>query len=275
MPPVCGLLLALVAVYAHRGCVPGAEDPATGEASRATTGNLRAEGNAAAAGLLVGYTLIPLATILAVSAFIPLYHVRYVFTYAAAYYIVLAAGENDRLRRWRGSPGHSPCGCSRWLPFSLRSYFTNRPTPPTITARPSISWPIAGALAPYSGQRRLRQASGALLLRRWHRLARPAPSTPHNQAGAVLLRPGLSAGPHSSVGAAPHRTSTPPPKRRWPPTWDRVARCIPGSGSTAADTVTDPNEAVRNYLDQHFLKLEDVGFAGSSCIRVQQPSGVP
>ena len=45
------------------------------------------------------------------------------------------------------------------------------------------------------------------------------------------------------------------------------------------DTVTDPNGTVRDYLDQRFLKLEDVGFAGSSYIRVQlyqtSPQGAP
>lgn len=51
--------------------------------------------------LLVAATLGPLALILGLSFVTPLYHVRYMFTYSPALYIVLAAGFVFLVRRWR------------------------------------------------------------------------------------------------------------------------------------------------------------------------------
>ncbi|MBI5302084.1 MAG: glycosyltransferase family 39 protein [Chloroflexi bacterium] len=45
-----------------------------------------------AAWFLLGYTFVPLAIIYALSLWKPLYHVRYVFTYSPAFYILLAVG---------------------------------------------------------------------------------------------------------------------------------------------------------------------------------------
>jgi mannosyltransferase len=49
---------------------------------------------------LLSYTLIPLVIIYALSLWMPLYHVRYVFTYSPAFYILLAVGF-DRVRNAR------------------------------------------------------------------------------------------------------------------------------------------------------------------------------
>ena len=167
---------------------------------------------------LVGYTLVPLAIILAISAFIPLYHVRYVFTYAAAFYIVLAAGL-DRLRRWRGAALAARAGGPRRRLRALPARLLHQPG--LRRRRSSRGRPLhrrslaAGRRHP--DQRRLRLPGRALLLRRRHRLARPAPRlrcSAQRRPARYCCRPAPSADRHSSAGAAPRRTSTPPPRPR-------------------------------------------------------------
>jgi hypothetical protein len=267
------LLLVLAAVYAlgimaltrHGRSVSDAGDaPASG----GTLGD-----SVAAASLLVGYTFIPLATILAVSAFIPLYHVRYVFIYAAAFYVVLAAGL-DRLRRWRGAAlaivlVALAAGCA----LSLRAYFTN-PAYAADDHRSAVQfladrWRPGDAIlvnAGYVYPAVLYYYGGDIAWRgRLHDYA----AVP-NRAGAVLLQTG-------SIGGAPQLGWGSPASDFYATTeaemaadLDRVARLHPRIWVYRCyDTVTDPNEALRGHLDQRFLKLEDVGFAGSSYIRVQ------
>ena len=52
----------------------------------------QADGSISPAVLLVVYTFVPLLTIFFISYLTPLYHVRYLFTYAPAFYILLAGG---------------------------------------------------------------------------------------------------------------------------------------------------------------------------------------
>jgi hypothetical protein len=227
----------------------------------------------AAALLLVGYTLIPLATILEVSAVVPLYHVRYVFTYAAAFYIVLGAGL-DRLGRWRGAAlaivlVAFAAGCA----LSLRAYFTD-PAYAADDHRAAVRfladrWRPGDAIlinAGYVYPAVLYYYGGEIAWRgRLHDYA----ALP-GQAGAVLLQTG-------SVGGSPQLGWGNPSSDFYATTeaemaadLDRVARIHPRLWVYRCyDTVTDPNEAVRGYLDRNFLKLEDAGFAGSSYIRVQ------
>jgi uncharacterized membrane protein len=92
------------------------------------------------AALLLMATFGPLALILGVSLLTPLYHVRYMFTYSPAFYIVLSAGilwiarpsRSPRLRReWR--PGKlariaAPALVMLWIAaaaFTLRAYWVH------------------------------------------------------------------------------------------------------------------------------------------------------
>ncbi|MDP3045977.1 MAG: glycosyltransferase family 39 protein, partial [Chloroflexota bacterium] len=261
------LLLALVGVYAL-GVVSLAKDgPSAGDASHATAGILRPAGDGATAGLLVGYTLIPLATILAVSAFIPLYHVRYAFTYAAAFYIVLAAGL-DHLRRWRGAALAIvlvvfAAGCA----LSLRSYFTS-PAYAADDHRSAVQfladrWRPGDAIlvnAGYVYPAVLYYYDSNIAWRgRLHDY-----TAPPSQAGAVLLQTGSIGGSPQLGWGSPSSDFYATTEVEMAADLDRVARLHPRLWVYRCyDTVTDPNETVRNYLDQHFLKLEDVGFAGS------------
>ena len=62
--------------------------------------------------LLTLATFAPLALILLVSLVTPLYHVRYLFTYSPAFYVVLAAGIVWVWRRWKLAAGIAAVG---WL----------------------------------------------------------------------------------------------------------------------------------------------------------------
>ena len=97
----------------------------------------------------------------------------------------------------------------------------------------------------------------------------PMPASRQSPARS-FCRLAPSAVPHSSDGAAPQSDFYATTEAETAADLDRVARLHPRIWVYRCyDTVTDPEGTIRSYLDQHFLKLEDAGFAGSSYIRVQ------
>jgi hypothetical protein len=267
------LLLALVAVYALGVVSLANRVRATGDASSPGAGATDTAGGAATAGLLAGYTLIPLATILAISTFIPLFHVRYAFTYAAAFYIVLAAGL-DRLRRWRGAAGAIVLvAIAAGGALSLHAYFTS-PAYAADDHRSAVRfladrWRPGDAIlvnAGYVYPAVLYYYDGDIA---WRGRLNDYVALP-GQAGAVLLQTGSIGGSPQLGWGSPSSDFYATTEAEMAAALDRVAKLHPRLWVYRCyDTVTDPNEVVRNTLDQRFLKLEDSGFAGSSYIRVQ------
>jgi hypothetical protein len=225
------------------------------------------------AWLLAGYTFVPLAAILLISAITPLYHVRYLFTYSATFAIVIAAGL-ERLRRWRPTAlVLALTALAVPVAISLHAYYFS-PAYAADDHRAAVRyladrWRPGDAVlinAGYVYPAVLYYYDGDIAWRGRLRDYQDRPAQP----GAVLLQTGSIGGsPQLGWGSTTsdfYATTA----SEMQDALDRVARLHPRLWVYRCyDTVTDPNEVLRQYLDQHYLKLDDVGFAGSSYIRVQ------
>lgn len=223
--------------------------------------------------VLTGHTWIPIALILLISLAVPLYHVRYVFTYAATFSIVVAAGLVTAAR-WRASAAALTLAIIvLGSAASAQSYFTQ----PTLVAddhRGAVKyivdhWRPGDAVlinAGYVYPAFLYYYNGAVAWRgRLTDFSQP-PASP----GVTVLQTGSIGGSSQLGWGDPRSDFYPTTAADTLAALDQVAasyqrlwmyRCY--------DTVTDPDGAIRRYLDGHYAKLDDVGFAGSSFMRVQ------
>ena len=173
--------------------------------------------------LLVGYTFLPLALILLLSLVVPLYHVRYVFTYAAAFYILIAAGLALLLRRRTAL--RLALFSVLLLTLTAAAPSPSKPTsstPPmrrTTTAMPSATCPTAGGPAtpssstpatfiPWSPTTTRATSPGAAACATMPPTCRRRRQRPAR--APCSCRPVPSTGRRSSAGAARPRTFTPP-----------------------------------------------------------------
>lgn len=221
---------------------------------------------------LLGYTLVPLLLIYALSLWKPLYHVRYIFTYSPAFYILLAIG----VVRIRYSPFALHCVLltayclfsavsaynfwysPRYAKDDLRGavhYLTERWRPGdailinagyTYTAFLYYSGlPIAwrGRLTQYT----ISDASHPIVL----------------QTGAIGGAPNLGWGnPESDFYATTAEETR--------AALDRVLAVHPRVWLLRLyDTVVDPDGVIREYLATRGRIFDDAGFAGESYVRVQ------
>ncbi len=229
---------------------------------------------------LVGYTFIPLGLIIAISFITPLFHPRYVYLYAPAFLILVAAGLGylRRLGRpvllaallivvaadayslhrfhtdtwyaaddWRGAVEHI---AERWRPGDAVLINAGYTYPAFVYyyAGP-LAW--RGRLVNYPGQDVTNAGIVAL------------------QTGSIGGDPGggsnrrLGWGDPASDFYATTEAETAAALEtvfhRHPRLW--VLRCY--------DTVTDPNGFIRRWLDDHGLKLDEYPWTGRSNMLVQ------
>jgi hypothetical protein len=249
--------------------------------------------------LLAGYTIVPLALIYLISLVVPIFHVRYVFLYATPFYLVLAAGlapilskfnvsGRARLRRLAPLAALVALGVVVAADgYAAQRYFFD---PQYVTddqraavrhiaaqVRPGDAVLInAGYVYPTFVYYYPEAIAWRGRLTDYPQVAPgrftepPAAAGPAADAGVVVLQTGSIGGsqqlgwgnPQSDFYATTEEATAAAlavVAQRHERLW--VLRCY--------DTVTDPDEFIRRYLDEHFLKLDDVGMAGQSFIRVQ------
>ena len=234
--------------------------------------------NGADAALLAGYLLLPLALILLISVWIPLYHVRYIFTYSPPFYVLLAIGLLALLERQKVAGVLAAAVLLGGTTFSLWQYQANalyapddhrgaveylnahwRPGDavlinagyvyPTVTYYNQLPIAWRGRLTDYGiGFTREQDPAGLILL----------------QTGSVDATPDLGWGSPESDFYATDREETTRALERVFRDYERVwvYRCY--------DTVTDPKGSVRSWLDDQGIKFDETpAFTGRSFLRVQ------
>ena len=236
----------------------------------------------ARACILWGYTFVPVLAIYLASLWTPLFHVRYVFTYSPAFYILLAVGLAWLRKRWR--PG-------LWLVLSLivvvSAYsiynFHSDPRYAADDHRAAVEyianrWRPGDAIlinAGYAYPTFLYYYNGPIVWR--GRLVgyeeradgRAGPSTAL-RTGPVVLQTG-------SIGGAANLGWGNPRSDFYPTTEDETGQALERVFARhprlwvfrAYDTVTDPDGFIRSWLDEHGLKFDELLVMGKSGIRVQ------
>ncbi len=223
---------------------------------------------------LAVYTLGPLLLIYLLSFITPLYHIRYLFTYSPAFYIILGAG-----LAWLAAPRR------RWLAliamalllmasfYSIYRFHVD-PRYRADDYRAAVrfiraNWQPGDAILVNAGY----VYPAFLYYATWPNLQRQrlAPYTPPIdptqplllQTGSVDGRPQLGWGdPRSdfyAMNAADTQTALESVSTHYARLW--LLR--------AYDTVTDPDGFIRGWLDGQAIPLEDEVFSGESNIRAQ------
>ena len=236
---------------------------------------VRAASPISPAPLLVVYTFVPLLTIYLASFITPLYHVRYLFTYSPAFYILMGAGLVWlATRRYRLVTLALICLLSIASLYSIYRFHFN-PRYRTDDFRAAVDFvqtrwqpgdiilTNAGYTYPafyyYADQPDLERT----------RLV-PYPQHSSNvehplilQAGTIKGDPQLGWGdPRSdfyAMSEAETITSLEQLSRDYARLW--VLR--------AYDTVTDPDALIRSWLAEHTVPIEDQRISGTSNIRAQ------
>lgn len=225
------------------------------------------------AGWLVSHTFGPLALICLVSVVVPLYHVRYLFIYAPAFYILLAGGLTWLAQRARWL---AAAGLLVWLSGSAFSIFELHTNPLYVAddLRAAVQF-IADRWRPgdavvinagyvYTGfTYYYRQPIAGRLRLVDFAAAPPEPYPLLLQTGTIGGDPQLGWGDPESDFYATSEAET-------AAALERVTRAFPRLWMLRLyDTVTDAGGFVRSWLAQHTLPFEDQLFAGQSFMRVQ------
>jgi len=224
--------------------------------------------------ILWGYTFVPVLAIYLASLWIPLFHVRYVFTYSPALYILLAAGLAWLRERWR---------LGLWPVLSLivvasaysiyNFHFDPRYAADDHRAAVeyiSDKWRPGDAIlinAGYAYPTFLYYYDGAIV---WRGRLVDYEGRASDWAGPVVLQTG-------SIGGAANLGWGNPQSDFYPTTEDETVQALERvfAGHTrlwvfrAYDTVTDPHGVIRSWLDEHGLKFDELLVRGESSIRVQ------
>ncbi len=246
------------------------------EKSVVTTGVVPKAAKAATTNIfciLWGYTFVPVLAIYLASLWTPLFHVRYVFTYSPAFYVLLAAGLAWLGERWRPGLGLALGLIVAASAYSIYNFYfdpryaadDHRTAVKYIADRwrpgdailinagytypaflyyydEPISW--RGRLVDYEGR-----AGGA---------------------GPVVLQTG-------SIGGAPSLGWGNPQSDFYPTTEGETAQALERVFARHPrlwvfriyDTVTDPGGFIRSWLDEHGLKFDELLVGGESGLRVQ------
>lgn len=224
--------------------------------------------------ILWGYTFVPVLAIYLASLWTPVFHVRYVFTYAPAFYVLLAAGLAWLRERWR--PG-------LWLVLSLvvvaSAYsiynFHFDPRYATDDHRAAVEyiadrWRPGDAIlinAGYAYPTFLYYYNGPIV---WRGRLVDYKGEADGQAGPVVLQTG-------SIGGAANLGWGNPQSDFYPTTEDETVQALEQVFARhprlwvfrVYDTVTDPGGFIRSWLNEHGLKFDELLVTGESGIRVQ------
>jgi uncharacterized membrane protein len=224
--------------------------------------------------MLVGFLFLPVFFIYLASFVTPLYHVRYAFTYATPFYIIIGAGLLWLGRRWRPALG---LGLAVILVFSGLSIYayhadTNYASDDNRSATRFLAerWRPGDAVLVNAGY------AYTALLTYWDgdpiawrgRLGEDYGDAAHRgpvvvQAGTVDGDPSLGWGDPDSDFYAMSRADSAEALERLFAEFDRVWVY------RIYDTVTDPEGFVRGWLEEQGTQFEDRVFTGESQLRVQ------
>jgi mannosyltransferase len=227
--------------------------------------------------LLVAYTFGPLALIYLVSLLVPLYHVRYLFTYSPPFYILLGSGLAWLARRARPIAIVAAVITLVGATFSIREYHTNtRYTADDFRAaadfigerwRPgdvvliNAGYAYTGFLYYYD-----RPIAGPVRLVDYQS-ADPAAPWPDRPllltTGTIGGDPQLGWGNPDSDFYATTQSETAAALTRLTQAFPRVWML------RIYDTVTDPGGFIRDWLAANTTPFEDQLFSGESSMRVQ------
>lgn len=242
----------------------------------------RTPGGAAGPWLLAGSVLLPVLLIYLASLLTPLYHVRYVFPYSTAFYVVVAGGLAWLGQRWRRR-GRVLAGLALALivvlsAVSLYAYHTDpwyaADDHEAAAAFLSERWRPGDAIlvdAGYVYPALLHYWDGEPIAWRG-RLVGDGPEAfaAHAGQGPVLVLagtvdgdPGLGWGDPDSDFYAMGREETAGALEALFATYHRVWVY------RIYDTVTDPEGLIRAWLVEHGTPFEDQVFTGESQLRVQ------
>ena len=228
--------------------------------------------------VLVGSLLLPVLLIALASFVTPLYHVRYIFTYSVAFYIILGAGLAWLWRRWRPVGGLALAGVLVFSGISLHAYHTD-PLYASDDHRAAVrflseQWRPGDAIlvnagyaytaletywdgAPFGWRGRLVGDGDAP----WPAATGAGPVVV--QTGSVDGPPSLGWGDPGSDFYAMSRAETSDALERLFADFDRVWVY------RIYDTVTDEGGFIRDWLDRHGIVYQDLVFSGASNLRVQ------
>ena len=228
---------------------------------------------AATAGLVL-YTFLPLALILITSLWTPLFHVRYVFTYAAAYYVLLAVGIVWLIRR---APAAGWAGLAVWLAVSGTSFHELHYNPRYAADdfRGAVRY-LADRIAP----------GDAVLINAGYAYPPFLYYYPHDIAwrgrlidyaarqeppeGAIVLQTGSIGGSPDLGWGRPDSDFYATDEAQTAQALERVFAVHPRLWVLRIyDTVVDPRGFVRGWLSEHGFLFDDVVFGGGSYMRVQ------
>lgn len=217
--------------------------------------------------LLALYTLAPLLLIYGLSYLTPLYHVRYVFVYSPAFYILLGAGFVWLSHRWRYAPLIPALVLLGAFSLSIDNYHRL----PTDDYRAAVNF----IDAQYQPGDALLVNAGYVYpafvyytnrhpLERQRLVPYASPTAPTLwQTGTVDGSANLGWGLPESDFYAMRRADT-------RAALDRLAADYPRVWLLRAyDTVTDPDGVIRAWLDEHAILIEDRAFPGETNLRVQ------
>lgn len=237
---------------------------------------LKQNGSSTAVGglFLLGYTFVPLTIIFVLSVWKPLYHVRYIFTYSPAFYILLALGFS-----------RIAIHTSRYIvyailavlitasTFSIYQFWFN-PQYAKDDLRGAVNyleerWRPGDAVLINAGYTYTAFALYFDQPLAWRgRLTEFAPHDP--RAGAIVAQTG-------SIGGAPNLGWGDPRSDFYATTSDETRAALDRLFAAHPrvwmlrlyDTVVDPDGIIRDYLATHGRIIDDQGFAGESFARVQ------
>ncbi len=227
---------------------------------------------------LVGYLCLPLLLIYLASFVTPLYHVRYVFTFAIPFYMIVGAGVAWLLRRWRPAAWLALAVMVAFSGISVYAYHTD-PQYISDDHRAAVrvlseQWRPGDAIlvnAGYAYTALLIYWQGDPIAWRGRLVNDGAPgwcgSTCNGpvvvQTGTVGGAPSLGWGDAESDFYAMSRAETEEALARLFTEFDRVWVY------RVYDTVTDPDGLIRIWLDEHGTRFFDEVFSGASSLRVQ------
>ena len=224
----------------------------------------------AVAPLLVSYTFGPLLIIWLISFMTPLYHVRYIFTYAPAFYVVLGAGlARLQQRHWLGA-GLAMVVIAAGSGYAISRYHVD----PHDDFRGAVAfidrqWQPGDVIMVNAGYiytafdyyTRLTGAARTRLV---------PYSTPENIETPRLLQTGTVDGAPDLGWGDPRADFYALPQTEAVAALEQMSHDYARLWLLRAyDTVTDPQAVLRQWLADNTVPLEDRSFAGPSNIRVQ------
>lgn len=226
-----------------------------------------------AAALLVGYTFGPLLLIWLISFITPLYHVRYMFTYAPAFYVGLGTGLAWLQRRHWLWPGLAMTVIAAASGYGINRYHV-APQYQSDDFRSAVAfidqqWQPGDVIVTNAGY--VYTAFDYYTTRPAIKRVRLVPYLPPENADTPrLLQTGTVDGDPNLGWGDPRADFYAMPQAEAVAALEQMSHDYARLWLLRAyDTVTDPQALLRQWLADHTIPLEDQLFAGPSNIRVQ------